>query len=262
MKIYQVDAFAEKVFSGNPAGVCLLPSPRDDQWMQNLASEMNLSETAFLVRQDDGFNLRWFTPAREVDLCGHATLASAHILWETNTLPPGREARFFTRSGVLTASLRDGAIQLDFPAEAAHDAVAPRELIDGLKVQPAYVGMNRFDYLVEVGSEEDVRRLDPDFELLKRLPVRGVIVTSVSSPPRFDFVSRFFAPAYGINEDPVTGSAHCCLGPYWRKRLNKNSFIAYQASKRGGVLSVRVEGERVVLGGRAVTVFTAEMDEG
>ena len=262
MRIHQVDAFAERIFSGNPAGVCLLPSARDDRWMQNVASEMNLSETAFMVRHDDGFNLRWFTPAKEVELCGHATLASAHILWETNVLQPAQAARFFTMSGLLTAARSTDLIQLNFPAEEPRDAVPPKELTDGLKVKPKYVGMNRFDYIVEVESEEIVRALDPDFDVLKRIPARGMIVTSVSASPEYDFVSRYFAPAYGINEDPVTGSAHCCLGPYWKRRFKRDSFVAHQVSRRGGIVRVNVEGERVVLGGHAVTVFSAEMSEG
>ena len=263
MRIYQVDAFAQKIFSGNPAGVCLLPSARDELWMQRVAAEMNLSETAFLVRQGNGFTLRWFTPLKEVDLCGHATLASAHILYETNVLQQDQTARFSTmKSGLLTATKRSDSIQLNFPAEEPENAVPPKELLNGLNVKPTYVGINRFDYLVEVESEDIVRSLDPDFALLKHLGVRGVMVTSISSSPGFDFVSRYFAPSFGIDEDPVTGSAHCCLGPYWKRRLNKDSFRAYQASRRGGVVDVHVDGERVILGGHAVTVFSAEMSEG
>lgn len=254
-EIFQVDAFTEQPFAGNPAGVCILRHPGDEQWMQNVATEMNLSETAFLYEQNDGFNLRWFTPVVEVDLCGHATLASAHILWETGVLTPEQEARFHTRSGLLTAKLAEGWIELDFPSEPA-DAVAPPDNLESaLGVPLKFVGLNRFDYLVEVDSETTVRNLKPDFMQLETISSRGFMVTSRSDSKEYDFVSRFFAPAFGINEDPVTGSAHCCLGPYWAKLLDKNSLVAFQASARGGVVRVRISDQRVILGGRAVTVL-------
>ena len=256
--IYQVDAFTEKSFSGNPAAVCILSAPGDPVWMQNIAKEMNLSETAFLHKREDGFNLRWFTPAVEVDLCGHATLASAHIIWETGVLPRTEKARFHTRSGLLTAEYRESGIELNFPAKPEELAVLPPELPRALGVKPKYVGKSMFDYLVEVDSEETVRNLKPDFFLLKNLDIRGTIVTSRASTAGFDFVSRFFAPKVGINEDPVTGSAHCTLGPFWSRKLGKNEFIAYQASERGGVLRVRVAGDRVYLGGKALTVLRGE----
>jgi predicted PhzF superfamily epimerase YddE/YHI9 len=260
MRIYQVDAFTDRIFSGNPAGVCLLPAPRDERWMQNVAAEMNLSETAFLVPRPDGFDLRWFTPALEVDLCGHATLASAHILWETGAAEG--PLRFLTKSGWLSAAGRDGLIELDFPVEEDHPVEAPADLREGLGVPLQYVGQNRFDYLAELASENAVRTLKPDFGRLARLSHnRGVMVTSRASTPGYDFVSRFFAPACGIDEDPVTGSAHCCLGPYWRRKLGKDSFSAHQASARGGDVQVTVAGDRVLLGGRAVTVFVAELRE-
>jgi PhzF family phenazine biosynthesis protein len=220
---------------------------------------MNLSETAFLVPGADGFQLRWFTPTVEVDLCGHATLASAHVLWEAGYLPPATAARFHTQSGLLMATRRGARIELDFPAEAEEPASPPPALEQALGVTPAYVGKNRFDYLVEVASEEAVRAVAPDFTLLGTLPVRGVMVTSRASSPGFDFVSRFFAPGSGIPEDPVTGSAHCCLGPFWRARLGKDAFVAYQASARGGVVHVRLQGDRVILGGGAVTVLRGEL---
>jgi PhzF family phenazine biosynthesis protein len=260
-KIFQVDAFTDRPFSGNPAAVCVLPAPRDDAWMQNVAREMNLSETAFLVRQADGFDLRWFTPAVEVDLCGHATLASAHILWETGALSPQEMARFHTRSGLLTASRRGEWIELDFPATPDEPATAPPELIPALGVTPLYVGRSAFDYIVEVASQEVVRDMAPDFTALKRVETRGVIVTSVANSSQYDFVSRFFGPAAGVDEDPVTGSAHCCLGPFWSRRLGKKEFTAYQVSLRGGVVRVRLAGERVLLGGRAVTVLRGELVE-
>jgi len=260
LTIYQVDAFTDRPFAGNPAAVCLLPAPKDDGWMQHLAQEMNLSETAFLLWQKDGFNLRWFTPSVEVDLCGHATLASAHILWQEEYLKPGEQARFYTRSGLLTADRKDGEwIELDFPAKLEEQTDAPHHLIEALGVSARYIGKNVFDYIVEVDSEEVVRDMKPDMTLLARVPVRGVIVTSRASSPGYDFVSRFFAPQVGVNEDPVTGSAHCCLAPYWSKRLNKEEMMAYQASARGGVLRVRVSDDRVKLGGQAVTVMRGDL---
>jgi PhzF family phenazine biosynthesis protein len=253
LTITQIDAFADRPFAGNPAAVCVLPEARDAVWMQSVAREMNLSETAFLVRQPDGYQLRWFTPAAEVDLCGHATLASAHALWEEGHLKSGEQARFHTRSGLLTAD-RDGDwIEMDFPAKPEEPAPAPEGLIEALGVSPKYVGKNAFDYIVELDSEAAVRAVKPNLTILEKLPVRGVIVTSRGTD--YDFISRFFAPAVGVNEDPVTGSAHCCLGPFWGSRLGKTEFLAYQASPRGGVVRVRLEGNRVRLGGQAVTVL-------
>lgn len=254
-EIFQVDAFTDSPFSGNPAAVCVLPQEVDEGWMQRVANEMNLSETAFLFQQEDGYNLRWFTPVIEVDLCGHATLASAHILWETGLLAPDQEARFYTRSGLLTAVRQDNWIQLDFPSEPEDEIDAPEKLSDALGISPNYVGKNRFDYLIEIESEESIRNLTPNFTVLRTIDSRGFIVTSVADSPEFDFVSRFFAPSFGINEDPVTGSAHCCLGPFWQKKLGKNEFTAYQASARGGIIKVHVAGERVLLAGQAFTVM-------
>ena len=259
MKIYQVDAFTDKPFAGNPAGVCVLSGPKDDAWMQNVAREMNLSETAFLQQRADGFRLRWFTPAVEVELCGHATLASAHILWETGLLAHHDSARFHTLSGLLTAVRRQGDIELDFPATPDEPAEAPPGLAEILGAKVMNFRGSRFDHLVEVESEDTVRGLRPDFTRLKALPVRGIMVTSRASTPGFDFVSRFFGPAVGIDEDPVTGSAHCCLGPYWSKRLGKTEMLAFQASARGGVVGVTVMGDRVRLRGKAVTVMVAEL---
>jgi len=255
----QVDAFTDRPFSGNPAAVCLLPQAGDAQWMQLVAAEMNLAETAFLVRRPDGFGLRWFTPNCEVDLCGHATLASAHALWEDGQLAPGAAARFHTRSGVLTAELRDGTIWLDFPATPAASVPEPPDFADLLGAAPRYVRRTPYDYLVELESEASVRRLDPDLGRLARLPVRGVIVTAVSADPARHFVSRFFAPAAGIPEDPVTGSAHCALGPFWGERLGGTELTGYQASRRGGTVRVRLAGDRVHLGGQAVTVLRGEL---
>lgn len=259
-EIFHVDAFTAKPFAGNPAGVCILPEPCDEIWMQKIAQEMNLSETAFLHKQKDGFNLRWFTPAVEVDLCGHATLASAHVLWEAGYLEEKQQARFYTRSGLLTAEHKGDWIELDFPAEPEEQTILPTDLSRALGVTPKYVGKNRFDYLVEVDSEETVRNMKPDFALLREIPTRGVIVTSLASTQGYDFVSRFFAPGVGVNEDPVTGSAHCCLGPFWKNRINKSEFVAYQASARGGVVRVRLSGKRVYLGGNAVTILRGELE--
>ena len=257
--VVQVDAFTDTPFAGNPAAVCLLPEPGDERWMQHVAREMNLSETAFLHRREDGFDLRWFTPAVEVDLCGHATLASAHVLWEDGHLQPDEQARFFTRSGLLTARHDGEWIDLDFPVEADEPVEAPPDLARALAITPRYVGKNRFDYVVEVDSEAVLREMKPDFSLLQTLPARGVIVTSLSASPEFDFVCRFFAPAAGINEDPVTGSAYCCLGPFWQQRLKKDTFLAYQASVRGGIVRGRMSRDRVLLGGKAITVFRGEL---
>jgi len=260
IRIVQVDAFTDKPFAGNPAAVCVLPQPAPDDWMRNVAREMNLSETAFLTPQDGGFALRWFTPAVEVDLCGHATVASAHVLWEDGHLPADRQARFHTRSGLLLADRRGEWIELDFPAKLGAAAAPPPELLPALGVaNAAFVGRNAFDYLVEVDSEETVRALSPDFTALRKVQVRGVIVTARASSGGFDFVSRFFAPGSGIDEDPVTGSAHCALGPYWSERLGKTEMLAFQASARGGVVRVTIAGDRVLLGGQAVTVMTAEL---
>lgn len=257
MRIYQVDAFTEKTFSGNPAGVCVLNVKPDEKLMQNIAREMNLPETAFLTKEGEGYSLRWFTPNAEVDLCGHATLASAHILWEKGYLRKDLEAKFNTKSDLLTAKMNEGWIELNFPALPEEKTELPVELLEALGTQAIYVGKSRFDYLVEVESEETVTKLKPDFMKLLRVPARGVIVTSRSR--EYDFVSRFFAPQIGVLEDPVTGSAHCCLGPYWQKKLNKDEFIAYQASERGGILRVKVADNRVLISGKAVTVLEGEL---
>jgi PhzF family phenazine biosynthesis protein len=257
--IYQVDAFTDRPFAGNPAGVCILHEPANEAWMQAVAREMNLSETAFLVHQENGFNLRWFTPAAEVRLCGHATLASAHILWQTATIQTDEEARFNTLSGWLTANLHGDWIEMNFPARPARPVPEPDGLTKALGAPACFIGRDVDDYLVELESETAVRTLKPDITALGRLPVRGVIVTARSSDSDFDFVSRFFAPAVGVNEDPVTGSAHCCLTPYWAGKLGKTEMTAFQASARGGTLHVKLAGERVLLSGQSVTVMTCEM---
>lgn len=255
----QIDAFTDRPFAGNPAAVCVLPAPRDAGWMQQVASEMNLAETAFLVRRAEGYDLRWFTPAAEVDLCGHATLASAHLLWEEGHLHRAEAATFHTRSGVLSAKRQGDMIWLDFPATPAQPAIMLPDLERAIGASIKYLGRTAFDYLVEIESEAKVRALEPDLTLLARLPVRGVVVTALSDDRGHDFVSRFFAPRLGIPEDPVTGSAHCGLGPFWAARLGRNELSGYQASSRGGTVLVRVAGDRVHLGGQAVTVLRGEL---
>ena len=255
--IVVVDAFTDRPFAGNPAAVCVMKAARDERWMQLVAREMNLSETAFLVPDGDAFNLRWFTPQVEVDLCGHATLASSHALWTEGHLPPDAVARFRTKSGELTATRRGDWIELDFPAMPTREVrEVPPRLAEALGAPVVAVRSSRLDLLVELESERAVRDLAPDVAALKALPYRGIIVTARVDGPEFDFLSRFFAPSVGIDEDPVCGSAHCCLGPYWSEKLGgKADLLAYQASARGGVLRVGVRGDRVRLAGRAVTTL-------
>ena len=256
-KVIVVDAFTNTPFAGNSAAVCLLSAAADEEWMRLVAREMNLAETAFLYPEADGWRLRWFTPTVEVDLCGHATLASAHVLWEDGHLSHGATARFYTRSGLLTATRTADRIILDFPAKLAEPTDPPEALCRALGVaQPRWVGRNQFDYLVELADEAAVRTLVPDHPHLATLPVRGAIVTAradAGSP--YDFVSRFFAPGSGIPEDPVTGSAHCALAPYWSTKLGRTNLTGFQASLRGGIVQVQVQGDRVLLGGQAVTMM-------
>jgi PhzF family phenazine biosynthesis protein len=258
-RITLVDAFTSKPFAGNPAAVCILQEPRDATWMQDVACEMNTSETAFLVRQSDGYDLRWFTPVVEVELCGHATLASAHVLWEEGYLRSEQQARFHTLSGLLTAERKGEWIEMDFPSTPEQPAQSPPGLAEVLGASPKYVGKNQFDYFVELDSEDVVRNLRPNFSMIEKLPARGVIVTAKSSSSEYDFMSRFFGPQSGVAEDPVTGSAHCCLGPYWAKKLKKTELVGYQASARGGVVRVRLGGDRVHLQGQAVIVLRGEL---
>lgn len=260
IRIYQVDSFTNEPFKGNPAGVCILEEPADDAWMQHVAAEMNLSETAFVRRRaDEEFDLRWFTPAVEVELCGHATLATAHILWETRILSPDEQAHFHTDSGLLTADRKGDLIELGFPSNPPEAIEPPDGLLDALGVTATYVGQTRFDYLVEVKDASAVRDAAPDFHGIKHLGMRGVMITARSDDCEFDFVSRFFAPGVGVDEDPVTGSAHCALAPYWAKKLGRDEAVGYQASARGGVVRCRVAGNRVLLSGHAVTVLRGEL---
>ncbi len=260
--LIQVDAFADRPFAGNPAAICLLKGPAEEGWMQALAQEMNLSETAYVYPVEEGFNLRWFTPVAEVDLCGHATLAAAHALWEAGRLADDAPARFHTKSGLLTCTKAGDWIEMDFPAAPVKSAAPPDELIEALGITPRYVGKTPFDYLIGADSAETVRALAPDFPLLVRVETRGVIVTARSDDPGYDFISRFFAPGHGIDEDPVTGSAHCALAPFWGERLHKTELTAYQASRRGGVVRCRLNGDRVALSGQAVTVLKGEVGVG
>jgi PhzF family phenazine biosynthesis protein len=276
VNIYVVDAFTSEPFKGNPAAVCATGSPLKTGLMQKIAFEMNLSETAFLVSRAESveeknrgvktpvaarYDLRWFTPTVEVDLCGHATLASAHVLWETGRVEPGTTIEFLTKSGVLAAKPSGrGWIELDFPTEHPEACDPPEGLLEALGVRPLYVGKTRFDFLLEAASEETVRGIQPDFDMLEKVPCRGVIVTATGKD--CDFVSRFFAPAVGIREDPVTGSAHCSLAPYWKGRLGRDGFSARQVSARGGELEVRVEGGRTFISGQAVTVLEGKLVHG
>ncbi|MEL6929229.1 MAG: PhzF family phenazine biosynthesis protein [Cyanobacteria bacterium J06600_6] len=259
--IVQVDAFTDRTFQGNPAAVCVLSDPQSDDWMQSVAQEMNLSETAFLLKQDRAYSLRWFTPTTEVPLCGHATLASAHVLWTEGYASTGQSIQFETKSGTLTAKYQDDWIELDFPVNFSQDIPPITKLGDALGAPLRTVLYNSLGYLVEVATAQQVEQLQPNFTLLKQLPISDVIVTSRGAKDsEYDFVSRFFAPGLGINEDPVTGAAHCCLAPYWRERLNQDRFLAYQASARGGVVKIHYDGgQRVALQGQAVTVMRGEL---
>jgi predicted PhzF superfamily epimerase YddE/YHI9 len=257
--LYIVDAFTDRAFSGNPAAVCLLESWPADAWLARVAAEMNLSETAFLVPRGKQFLLRWLTPTVEVDLCGHATLASAFVLWHAGRAPLEQPIEFSTRSGTLTATRRGTAIELDFPVKPARESPPPPGLVDSLGVRATYTGQSDFDWLVEVETDDAVRAMKPDFVRLAGVDCRGVIVTARATGGEFDFVSRFFAPASGLNEDPVTGSAHATLADHWHRRLGKSQFHAYQASPRGGKIDVTLRGNRVLLGGTAVLVVSGEL---
>lgn len=261
LPLFLVDAFAEQSFTGNPAAVCLLDRPRSESWMQTVAAEMNCSETAFVLPEGEGFTLRWFTPRQEVELCGHATLASAHVLWEIECLQPDEPAVFFTKSGRLMAwRAENGTIWMDFPAEPPVPCEPPAALLRVLGSSPVrFVGRNRMDYLVLLDREATVRTFKPNLAPLQELDIRGLIVTAPAEEVSADFVSRFFAPRVGIPEDPVTGSAHCCLGPFWAERLGRTRLSGFQVSARGGRLEVEVHSERVHLGGRAITVLQGKL---
>lgn len=258
LRYFLVDAFTDQAFAGNPAVVLPLSDWPPAEWLQAVAREMNQSETAFLVPRGSLFELRWFTPAVEVDLCGHATLASAFAIWHQR-LSVAERIEFSTRSGILGASRSGDQIELDFPLKPEQPAEPPPGLLESLGVSANYIGNNGMDYLVEVESEAVLGGIRPNFGRLSQVNCRGIIVTTRADGTPFDFMSRFFAPAAGVNEDPVTGSAHCCLADFWRKRLGKSEFTAFQASPRGGVIYVRIAGDRVQLGGHAVLVATGEL---
>lgn len=260
LPLYLVDAFTAAPFRGNPAAVCLLEREADAAWMQKLAAEMNQAETAYVwPRQDGGFGLRWFTPKIEVDLCGHATLASAQVLWETGRVGWDSEIPFHTRSGVLACLRRGEWTEMDFPAKIAQPKTAPAALLSSLGAPAVAAAGNGMDFLVELATAAEVRSLQPDFPTIAKLPVRGLIVTAVSDRPEYDYVSRFFAPGAGVPEDPATGSAHCCLAPYWSPRLGKTNLVGHQASQRGAVIRTRLVADRVVLIGQAVLVLEGHL---
>ncbi|MEE2703275.1 MAG: PhzF family phenazine biosynthesis protein [Myxococcota bacterium] len=257
--LFRINAFSQDPFGGNPAAICFLDREAHPDWMQAVAAELDLAETAFLLRKGDDFGLRWFTPTVEVPLCGHATLASAHAIWEAGRSDPEATLRFQTKSGLLEARRQGDLIWLDFPALPPSPAAAPPGLIEALGVRPSYVGRgSEMFFLVEVESADAVRALRPDFATLAQVG-SGVIVTARADDARSDFVSRFFAPSHGIDEDPVTGAAHCTLGPYWAHKLQRQTVTGYQASARGGIVQVRPRGPRVELGGHAVTVLRGEL---
>ena len=260
MKIYTVDAFTDGPRSGNPAAVCILEKDIPERTKQKIASQVNLSETAFLLEKEGVFELRWFTPETEVDLCGHATLASAHILFTLGIIPAAEDAVFSTKSGVLTARRRDDLIEMDFPSEDPWEVKTPEDLLMAILAVPLYVGRNRFDYVALYESEGMVRSAVPKLNHVRKLDSRGLIITSVSSSDRYDFASRFFAPNAGIDEDPVTGSAHCCLCPFWSRRLGKKELTGYQASERGGLVHARLLEKRVFLSGKVVVRESFEIN--
>lgn len=258
--LFHVDAFAAAPFSGNPAAVCLLERSRETAWMQGVAREMNVSETAFVLPEAGSFRLRWFTPEVEVDLCGHATLAAAHVLWETGRLAEDAPARFDTRSGVLTAERREGWIELDFPATPCVPAKAPEGYREALGIEPPIAVLSAGPrHIVQLASTAAVKAVAPDFGALRARPGRGIAVTAQGDGNPFDFVSRYFAPWVGVDEDPVTGSVHCALAVFWSGQLGKREMLAQQASKRGGELRLRLEENRVRIGGRAVTVARGDV---
>ncbi|MEM9482661.1 MAG: PhzF family phenazine biosynthesis protein [Cyanobacteria bacterium P01_F01_bin.116] len=260
--IIQVDAFTDRPFAGNPAAVCVSDAPLDEALMQQIATEMNLSETAFLypLEGKGNYSLRWFTPTAEIALCGHATLASAHVLWTEGHLASTTTAHFQTKSGELRVAPKDNLLQMDFPAQPVHDAAVSPTLIGAMNhADIVHCVRNEVNYLVELRSHQSVVNLTPDFDKLKKLNCQGVIVTSQGAAP-YDFISRYFVPSMGIPEDPVTGSSHCSLGPYWQAKLGKDKMLAYQASARGGELHIECTPERIFISGQAVTVMRGELE--
>ncbi len=258
-ELHLVDAFTSSAFRGSPAGVCIPDGPADVAWMQQVAAELKHSETAFLFPEGTKWNLRWFTPTKEVELCGHATLAAASVLWETGRVSRKKPITFETLSGTLVVREDEDWISMDFPAEPAATSMPVPGLGQALGVEPLYTGRNRFDILVELPLADDVCSLGPDLNALAAIQTRGIIVTAVSDQPQIDFVSRFFAPSAGVPEDPVTGSAHCCLAPYWGGKLKKTEMVGFQCSARGGSVRVKLNGDRVSLEGHAVHIFSGKL---
>lgn len=258
-EIHVADAFTHKVFRGNPAAVCILKDDADPGWMQQVAAEMRHSETAFLSRKPDGWNLRWFTPESEVDLCGHATLAAAFVLWNTGREAPGSVITFSTRSGQLSARQEKTGIALDFPVVPVSPCDPPEGIAAAFGAPVIFSGRTRYDLFIELPTAEDVCDCDPDFTALAAIPARGIIVTAAADMPDYDFVSRFFAPSAGVPEDPVTGAAHCSLGPYWSERLKKTGLSGFQCSSRGGSVGVVLRGDRVVLIGQVAAVLSGRL---
>ncbi len=265
MKLYQVDAFTKEFFRGNPAGVCILPGNvmPHDRLLQNIAMEMNLSETAFFVKENGEYTLRWFTPEAEIDFCGHATLATAHILWETGREGTEKELLFNTKTGRLSAKKVGDRIELNFPAIEVREVPSDEAINRALGIIPLFTGTDGKRHLIEISGYDELARITPDFNALRSCGKTLFMVTCGSEKPEYDFYSRFFAPMVGINEDPVTGSAHSYLAPYWSKKLNKRVMRSYQASRRGGEMECEMTGDnRVLLRGNAVTVFEIEMKAG
>ncbi|MCW3099464.1 MAG: phenazine biosynthesis protein PhzF family [Chthonomonadaceae bacterium] len=262
LSLIHVDAFTNRIFGGNAAAVCVLSEPCDSLWMQHLARETHLPATVFLWPQETGYSIRWFTPSQELSLCGHGTLAAAHTLWTEGYVPAGQAIALHYQAGELTAERNGEWIEMDFPATRVTPSPAPTNLLQGLGIAPCYVGRSAHSYLVELNSESEVRGLMPDIAAFAQLDTARVIVTGRATGAGFDFVSRFFAPGLGIAEDAVTGSSHCVLAPYWAERLDKKDMVGYQASARGGIVRVRVQGDRVTLGGQAVTVVRGELADG
>lgn len=266
MQLFQVDAFTNQVFKGNPAGVCILPAEKmkENQFLQNIAAEMNVSETAFLSKQNNEYQLRWFSPETEVEFCGHATLSAAHILWETGLENKGEVIQFNTLSGKLYARFKQDKVELDFPTFEVKEVPDQKDIDTALGIEPVFTGITRNKYLIEVENFDILKNLQPDFEKLKKIGRTDFMVTCKSDNQPYDFYSRYFCPALGINEDPVTGSSHSSLAPYWGKKLGKNKMLAYQASKRGGALECELSpNNRVFIRGQAKTIFVIEMrDDG
>ena len=259
IEIVQIDAFTSEPFKGNPAAVCLMDAPGNDDWMKNVAREMNLSETAFLYPIEGGYHLRWLTPNSEVDLCGHGTLATAHFLFEDEHEPTDKSIKFKTRVGWVSASKEGDYIALDFPVNIPEEIDAPQDIHEALGAEAIYVGRYPKAYLVELVNDSAVRELKPDLTALESLDQPKICVTAKDSTGKADFVARLFAPAIGIPEDPVNGNSHTALTPYWSAKLGKETLKSHFVSERGGEIKVKLDGNRVKISGQAVTVMRARL---